>query len=539
MSSSRTLAYYNTDAPTTLVADASPQGLGCVLFQVQDGLSKVVAYGHHRLTDVESRYSQLEREALALIWACEYFQMYLLGKEFTLVSDNKPLVSIFSNPQSKPTPRLERWSLRLQAFNFKLQHRPGSSNIADPMSRLSIPVEPSVDPVTDDSYILSVIDQALPCAMSWSTIQEAAKTCEETKLISQALLTGNWQSYPAAIKALRNEFSSCDGVILRGTKIVIPYSLRQDVLSLAHEGHQGIVKTKQRLRLKVWWPGIDKEAEILCRSCRSCQLVSSSDAPSPVTPTKMPSGPWKFVSIDLLGPLPDGRSLVVLVDYFSRWFEWISTTPLWPQANGEVKRMNRTLLKVLKIAKVEHRDLNLALRDFAMAYRSTPHTGTGMTPYALMFGREMRTKIPMISDVLSKGTQEAIDREVSYKQSMKEYADQGTKDSNIQRGDMVVMRQEKRGKLDTNFGPEEHRVVDVQGSEIICSSPDGGLTRRNISFAKKLVESPKPSVSEESGSNGSFEKGTSPTSDPTQVVVPPRCPRERRKPIRFKDYDLS
>lgn len=115
--------------------------------------------------------------------------------------------------------------------------------------------------------------------------------------------------------------SSCEGVVLWGDRILVPTSLQQKVLDLDHEGYQGIVKTKRRLRLKVWWTGIHRDAEKLCRQCLPYQLMSNSDPSVPITPTKLPDGPWKFCSVDLLGPLPDGRSPVVIVDYHSRPFE--------------------------------------------------------------------------------------------------------------------------------------------------------------------------------------------------------------------------
>jgi len=587
MASCKTLAYYDRNAPTIVVADAGPKGLGGVLCQVKDGISKVVAYGHRRLTDVESRYSQIEREALALVWACEHFKMYLLGKHFQLFTDHKPLVSIFNKPGSKPTPRLERWSIRLQAFDYNLLYKRGSENIADPMSRLSILEEDTIEPVTDDSYIYAVVENAMPCALSWAEVQEAALVCEESKLINKALQTGDWRSHPAMLKSVREELSCCDGVILRGDRIFVPLSLRPRVIWLAHEGHQGIVKTKRRLRLKVWWPGMDKEVEAFCRQCMSCQLVSNSDPPAPIIPTKMPDGPWRFCSIDLLGPLPDGRSVVVIVDYFSRTFEfsflksvkaekiilflervfscygfpellrsdngpqfvssefqqylkqcgigWISTTPLWPQANGEVERTNRTILKVLKIAKEEGIGLEKALRDFSIAYKSTPHTGTGATPFSLMFNREMRTKLPMFKDVSTRSVEEAKDFDCLYKYNMKEYADRGRKVPDIQTGDSVVMRQENRGKLDTNYGSDEHTVVGLHGSDVVCSSPSGSIVRRNVSFAKKLqTDSSSPS----SSANSSDQVPVLEVTPSTPVPTPRASSRTRKVPSRFDDYKL-
>ena len=72
--------------------------------------------------------------------------------------------------------------------------------------------------------------------------------------------TGHWGKAPKAYKLVCNELACFGKVVLRGTRIVVPRQLRRKVLDLAHKGHQGTVKTKERLRPKVWWPGIDKEA---------------------------------------------------------------------------------------------------------------------------------------------------------------------------------------------------------------------------------------------------------------------------------------
>jgi len=73
---------------------------------------------------------------------------------------------------------------------------------------------------------------------------------------------------------VRQELCTYGNLLLRGTRIIIPKELRKRVLELAHKGHQGIVKTKSMLRIKVWWPGMDKEAKRLCRTCHGCQVNS-------------------------------------------------------------------------------------------------------------------------------------------------------------------------------------------------------------------------------------------------------------------------
>ncbi len=102
---------------------------------------------------------------------------------------------------------------------------------------------------------------------------------------------------------------------------MMPRKLRTQALALTHKGHLGIVGTKQALRSKVWWSGIDRTVETYCRSCHGCQLVARPDAPEPIRPTTLPVGPWMDVGVDLLGPLPYGHSILVVVDYYSRYYE--------------------------------------------------------------------------------------------------------------------------------------------------------------------------------------------------------------------------
>ena len=85
------------------------------------------------LTSVEQRSSQTEREALTIVWACERFSLYVYVGKFLLETDHKPLQYIYA-PRSKPSARVERWVLRLQAFNFDVIYRPGRMNIADSLS---------------------------------------------------------------------------------------------------------------------------------------------------------------------------------------------------------------------------------------------------------------------------------------------------------------------------------------------------------------------------------------------------------------------
>ena len=132
------MGYFNRNWITELTTDASPTGLGAVLGQYdpQDKNKRhIVLFASRSLSPIERRYAQVEREALAVVWACEKLKMYLIGKEFNLIVDIEAVELIYKNPRSKPLARIERWSLRLLPFNFKIEHQPGEMNIADYFSR--------------------------------------------------------------------------------------------------------------------------------------------------------------------------------------------------------------------------------------------------------------------------------------------------------------------------------------------------------------------------------------------------------------------
>ena len=175
-------------------------------------------------------------------------------------------------------------------------------------------------------------------------------------------------------------------LVLRDTRIVIPKKLRQAVITLGHEGHLGIVGTKQWLRTKGLMARVDKEAECFCKQWHRCQIVSRPDPPEPVRSTPLPVGPWQNVALDFLGPLLSGHSALVVVDYYSRFFKMTIMKSMktmttdngpqfisdvfqrfaeenrmehhkviarWAHANGEVERLNRSFEKRMRIVRAK------------------------------------------------------------------------------------------------------------------------------------------------------------------------------------------
>lgn len=548
----KTLGYFDPALKTRVIADASSVALGAVLIQFQDGIPRIICYASKSLSETERRYCQTEKEALALVWSVERFRIYLLGLEFELETDHKPLEAIFST-SSKPCARIERWVLRLQSFKFKVVYRKGSSNIADPFSRLcNLRNEKSFDDDCEE-YILAIQESA---AIDVSEIDSQSEKDDEMKAIKECILTGNWTNNKLkAYERFKDEFCVSDNLILRGTKLIIPKSLRYRILQLAHEGHPGESIMKRRLRERVWWSGIDDEAKKFVQQCEGCRLVSLPSRPEEMQRKKLPLGPWIDIAIDFMGPLPSGDYILVIVDYFSRYLEveilkkitasetiarlnkifvrlgyprtitldngrqFVSTefdefcrikgiilnntTPYWPQENGEVERQNRSLLKRLKISYALNRNWKQDLLDFLLMYNSTPHSTTAKTPTELCIGRTIRGKIPSVGDIESTPVDTDFrDRDFVLKEKGKELADQQryAKPSDIERGDTVLMQNlQPRNKISPTFYPDKFKVINKNGPRVeIQNSASGKIYERNSAHLKKISNEINHEIQQES-----------------------------------------
>lgn len=317
----RVLGYYNVEDRTQVYADASPVALGAVLIQFKNGEPRVISYASKSLSDTEKRYCQTEKEALALVWSVERFHYYLFGRVFELITDHKALEVIFA-PTSKPCARIERWVLRLQSYKFKVIHKPGKNNIADPLSRLVVTESPH--PCFDygtEAYVNHVTVLAAPIAIKLCEIDSASKEDETITAVRNGLDNNVWSDLAKPFKVFETELCFSGNILLRGNRIVMPVCLRARTIELAHGGHPGMSKMKQRLRTKVWWPKIDIDAEKCVKQCHGCTLVGAPSAPEPLMRTELPTKPWQYIAIDYMGPLPSGHNLLVVVDYFSRFIE--------------------------------------------------------------------------------------------------------------------------------------------------------------------------------------------------------------------------
>ena len=287
-----TLVHYQRGAHTRLVTDASPVGLGAVLEQQQpDGQYRPVCYASRSLTAVEPRYAQFEKEALAVVWGVEHHHLYLLGTNFEIRTDHKPLVHAYG-PNGSPPARVLRFALRLQPYNYTIKHIDGHSNVADYLSRQPIGDEDICYHTATEDFVRSTVLAAVPPALTAKEVEQASRTDLELTHVRQCITRNDWSDLPAEYRNVKEDLSVYGYLVLRGMRIVVPISQRAQILALAHEGHFGISKMKMRLRESLWWPGMDSDISDIVHGCYPCQLVGQKSAPEPLTPTPLPPGPW-------------------------------------------------------------------------------------------------------------------------------------------------------------------------------------------------------------------------------------------------------
>ena len=448
------LSLFDPGLPTVLETDASDIGCGACVTQTDlTGARRVIAYASKSFSATERNYSVVEKEALACVWACEKFRHYLWGRRFTLLTDHQALCTIFGTKGSNRVGRrIARWEARLLEFSFQVQYvRSANNAVADGLSRL--PVAETWWPDDDDVQIAALTTAV---AISETEFEEASAVDEQLGVVQEYVKAG-WprrrrdvDQRAAGFHQIRHELSSHGSLLFRGDRLVVPEELRPRVLSNAHEGHQGVIRTKQRLRERFWWPRLDREAEDLLKGCEVCAQHDGhvrKEKP-PLQPIPLPDGPWQRLMIDVIGPMRGPQSErygVVLCDMYSRWpevalcpdatadtivhfleklfcreglpLELVSdngpafrsaqlgeflskrgvrqtfSSPYSPQSCGLVERMNRTVKEAIQSARLAREPRAGFLRRFLAEYRATAHPATGESPFVLMRGREPRTAL--------------------------------------------------------------------------------------------------------------------------------------------------
>ena len=324
------LSYYDPDPvrTTILQCDASQKGLGAWVRQIDpNGKEKIVAMASRSLTETESRYSNIERECLAVMFGLEKFEYYLFGRHTLVETDHSPLEQIFKKNIAEAPARLQRLLLRCMKFDIEVRYRRGETiPVADALSRVctttkSIGTGNQSESCAPDYSIHFMTDTS--CPIDIGSVKSAAAKDPTMQLLKTTIYSG-WPAYRKQCPKelwdywnIRCDLVLEDGLILKGDREVVPESLRPQVLEATHIGHQGETKCLLLARQSVFWPGISGDIRQMVKNCELCNKHQQAQQKLPAMQPDLPTRPWEKLGSDIFQF--DGAKYLVIVDYYSRF----------------------------------------------------------------------------------------------------------------------------------------------------------------------------------------------------------------------------
>ena len=440
------LQHYDPNAELMLETDASPYGLGAVLMQRPDAHSSwlPVQFASRTLNSAERNYSNIEREALSIVFGLDKFRNFLLGVKFTIRNDQKPLHKLFAHDKCIPTScssRKQRWALKLSQYNYNFVYSQGQYNVhSDCLSRLPLPdtveeTEPyeivcALNEVDSDFVSCHDVKLHTDCDPDLVTLKQYIRTGFPER-ISNANLT--------KFKAYVPELTITKGCIMFRHRVFIPPSLRKQVLNVLHENHPGVVSMKALARSVIWYPGMDSDIESLVLNCKQCQSIRTKPAKANVQ-WPLPSRPWGRIHIDHF--FFENQTCLLIIDAFSKYVEvecvkstsvsetidalsvvfarhglpdvlvsdnascftafefkgflsrngvkHMTPPPYSPASNGQAERGVRMVKDALKKCSFKG-SLRYRLSKILLEYRCTPHSTTQIAPAVSLNNRKLIT----------------------------------------------------------------------------------------------------------------------------------------------------
>ena len=376
------LSYPTREGPFVLDTDASEQGVGAVLSQIQNGEERVIGYYSRTMTKPERRYCVTRKELLAIVAGVKWFHHFLYGRRFLIRTDHGALTWLMKFRQ--PEGQTARWLERLGNYDFTIQHRAGRvHNNADALSRrpckdcsycereeskeysnkekqcrsthvaeaesqkvvcVGVTLQPEDTPHESDTKMI-------PKTPSWTSEELIAHQEDDPDLlpIRQGKAVQEkppWESVSGGSKVLRHYWSQWDSLVLKDglllrrfespkgdevrLQFVVPAALQKQVWEVAHShplsGHFMTKKTLHRLREKFYWSGASRDVDRWCRSCEECGQRRGHKSKARGKLRLYRAGePLQRMALDIMGPLPTttggNRYVLVMADYFSKWVE--------------------------------------------------------------------------------------------------------------------------------------------------------------------------------------------------------------------------
>ncbi|UYV73811.1 K02A2.6-like [Cordylochernes scorpioides] len=557
------LSHYSLNLPLILSCDASQVGIGATLSHLKDGEERPVCFISRTLNVHERKYSQVEREGLAIVFAVNKLKNYLFGRKFTIYTDHKPLITIFGDKTNLPpliANRLHRWALTLSNYSFEIKYKKGKDNIIpDFLSRFPEFQEDNLEYNDGSGEILllntSIIDHVLVA----HEIQLDRTLFKLYKIIE----TGEVPSSPNddLIPYLKriDDFTILQECIFLENRMVIPKSLHERVLQILHESHAGTNKMKMMARSSIWWPGMDSSIEIITKNCRTC-LSNESLPPQRTESWPKYAGPWRRVHMDYFNF--KNKLFLLAVDSFSSWVEvsevpstsayfcinfmrnciarygfpqvvvsdngppffssdfgdflskngisHVTSPPYHPQSNGQAEVSVREVKKLLKkqLYENEQVELNLALSRALFFIRTDVNIRKGTSPAELFLGRKIRSRL----SVLSK-------EEVKASKFNSQYVN-----SKFKVDETVKFRWITNGHPSWYTG----KIIKILGRNVYLIKQGDSIKKVHQNYIRKML----PGKSHSTNMNNA-ESVPTPISEEKSITTPRYPQRERRCPQRY------
>ncbi|UYV85059.1 K02A2.6-like [Cordylochernes scorpioides] len=304
--------------------EAAPEMQHFLSESVRDDVNISFKAGIRTLSSAEAKYSQTEKEALAIVFATSKLRQYLFGRKFVLKSDHKALMTVFGNKRLLPpliANRLHRWALELSNFDFDIRYTNKDSMLcADAFSRLPLEEinsrEDNIDLVTHDISFLNVtpLDHLI---IEEETNKDPVLNKLKEYLLEDPQLAKKDETMKPFLSKLEN-ISILQGCIFVDSRAVIPRTCQDQILKLLHQGHIGINRMKSLARSSVWWPKMDSQIEEFVKECSPC-MHHQTAPPAENTPWPRTNQPWQRVHVDHF--YFRGDCYLLEVDANSNWIE--------------------------------------------------------------------------------------------------------------------------------------------------------------------------------------------------------------------------
>ena len=487
---------FDKSRTTCLATDWSKTGIGFWLLQKHCRCTgtkpfccnsgwKVTLVGSRFTHAAESRYAPVEGEALAVVNALGKAKHFVLGCTNLIIAvDHKPLLKLFGNRalEDIPNSRLRNLKEKTLSYRFQMVHVPGIKNKvadglsrhpSDPAEKIFLPddiasmtehSESISQPLPDDTpndldveectlaSIHSTFNASPITSTTWDLVRTATASNESLNELLNIIEDGfpeTSSALPTQLRAyfpLREHLSTVDGVIVYNDRVVVPPSLRPNVITTLHAAHQGVSTMISRAESSVFWPGITKDIHEVREKCHQCNRNAPSNPHAPPSPPILPDYPFQCVCADYF--THKGIPYLVIIDRYSNWpiveksrdgaaglissLRQTFTTFGVPEelssdggpqfaasmtsrflkdygvhhrlssvaharSNGRAELGVKTVKRLMMENTGPNGDLsNDAFQRAMLQYRNTPDRDTRLSPAMCVFGRHIRDFIPVL-----------------------------------------------------------------------------------------------------------------------------------------------